>query len=172
MTIAYLGLGSNLNNPVQQVSRAVSSLKNTDGIIVCKVSRFYRSSPLGPQNQPDFINAVAEIESALSPTELLFALQALERAQGRVRSRQRWGPRQIDLDILLFGSEVILRSDLQIPHPGLSKREFMVYPLAEIAPDLKLPSGVMIADIRKQCPLRLMTILKEFDYAGDLSRNL
>jgi len=159
MKTAYIGLGSNLDNPMTQIHEAVDRMRDIPGVTIKKVSSLYRSKPLDSKNQPDFINAVAEIETNLSAVELLHFLQRIETAQKRIRSGKRWGPRTIDLDILLFGDDVIKTSDLQIPHPGLSQREFVVYPLAEVAPNLDLPSGETIADLKAKCPIRELIVL-------------
>ena len=108
---------------------------------------------MGPQDQPDYINAVAALTTSLSPLELLKALQDIEQNQGRERQGQRWGPRTLDLDILLFGQQIIKQSHLEIPHYGMKQREFVLYPLAEIAPDLIFPSGGSLQDLLTQCPL-------------------
>lgn len=160
MQIVYLGLGSNLDNPINQIQEAISRLQGNPNITVKKISSLYRSEPMGPKNQPDFINAVAEIETNLTAETLLSFLQQTEKLQKRNRSEERWGPRTIDLDILLFGDEIIKTDDLQIPHLGLSRREFVVYPLAEIAPNLDLPSGENMADLKAQCPMRGLEKIK------------
>lgn len=159
MKKVYIGLGSNLDDPILQIHEAVDRMRDIPGVTINKLSSLYRSKPLGPQDQPDFINAVAEIETNLSPQELLNFLKRIEIAQQRIDSGVRWGPRTIDLDILLFGDEEIETPDLQIPHVGLSQREFVVYPLAEIAPNLTLPSGEKISDLKARCPMREMTVL-------------
>lgn len=159
MKTVYIGLGSNLENPIMQIQEAVDRLREVPGVTINKLSSLYRSKPMGPQDQPDFINAVAEIETNLSAIELLQFLKRIEDAQKRVDFGKRWGPRTIDLDILVFGNETIDQSDLQVPHPGLSQREFVVYPLAEIAPYLILPSGEKIIDLKERCPLRGLSVL-------------
>ena len=135
---AFVGLGSNLDDPLSQLQRAVNALEALDGIRLVQSSAFYRSRPMGPQDQPDFINAVVEIETALSPDALLDQLHAIEQAQGRVRERH-WGPRTLDLDLLLYGDETIDSERLTVPHPGLPERAFVLYPLAELAPALVVP---------------------------------
>ncbi len=159
MKIVYIGLGSNLDHPAMQIHEAVDRIAHIPGILVKKVSSLYRSKPMGLQDQPDFINAVAEIHTNLSAEALLNFLQRIEIAQKRIRSGKHWGPRTIDLDILLFGNDVIKVNGLHIPHPGLSEREFVVYPLAEIAPNLNLPSGQRMMDLKAQCPMRGLTLL-------------
>ena len=130
--VAYLGLGSNLADPQQQLSnaiQAISALPNTQ-LITC--SPFYQSKPMGPVQQDDFINAVVKIITAMSALDLLDALQAIEAQQGRERL-MRWGPRTLDLDILLYGQEIINQPRLTVPHPGLGERNFVLYPLADVA---------------------------------------
>jgi 2-amino-4-hydroxy-6-hydroxymethyldihydropteridine diphosphokinase len=105
---------------------------------------------MGPQNQPDYINAVVSIKTKLPPIELLNATQAIELEHGRVRKEERWGPRTLDLDILLYGEEVIDSERLIVPHYGMKNREFVLYPLAEIAPDLKLPDGTELSSLLKK----------------------
>ncbi|WP_423063483.1 2-amino-4-hydroxy-6-hydroxymethyldihydropteridine diphosphokinase [Candidiatus Paracoxiella cheracis] len=154
MVNAYIGIGSNLSEPLQQVRAAIASLKKIPDSHVSRVSSFYRSKPLGQPDQPDFINAVASVNTALDPHELLDYLQAIEQQQGRLRDGVRWGPRTIDLDMLLFGDIALRTDDLQIPHPGLVEREFVLYPLAEIAPDLVLPDGTTVRTLRARCSSR------------------
>ena len=136
---AYIGLGSNLNNPAEQINKAVEALNNLPKSQLKKVSQLYPNPPMGPQDQPDFINAVAALDTELEPLELLKYLQKIEDQQGRERNIiQRWGPRTLDLDILLYGDVYLHTEKLTIPHPGLSYRNFVLLPLREIAPDLKL----------------------------------
>lgn len=137
----YIGLGSNLSQPAKQLHQAVNSIAQLELTTVLKCSSLYSSKPMGPQDQPDYVNAVVEIETNLSPHALLAAMQKIELDQGRVRKGQRWGPRTLDLDILLFGNQVIESQDLTIPHIGMKSREFVLFPLHEIAPDLVLPCG-------------------------------
>ena len=141
MTTTYIGLGSNLNNPTAQLEQAVEELQALPKSQLNKVSSFYQSKPVGPQDQDDFINAVVEIETSLSPTELFTHLQAIEVAHGRKR-RLRWGPRTLDLDILLYGTQTIDTPTLQIPHPEMTNRAFVLVPLMEIAPGLSLPQQI------------------------------
>lgn len=131
--IAYLGLGANLNDPRQQLAEALERLNNAEEVEVTRVSTFYRNPPLGPGNQPWYVNAVARVRTRLGPEELLRLLQRLETVMGRVRG-QRWGPRLIDLDLLLYNGEVIFTPDLVVPHPEMQHRAFVLAPLAEIAP--------------------------------------
>lgn len=147
MTLAFVGIGSNLQDPLQQVHIATASLRQLPQSTVERVSSCYHSPPLGPPDQPYFINRVVSLDTALSPEALLDHLQALEQQQGRVRS-VHWGPRTIDLDILLYGERVITTERLTIPHAGLTQRAFFFYPLAEIAPELILPSGESVAALK------------------------
>jgi 2-amino-4-hydroxy-6-hydroxymethyldihydropteridine diphosphokinase len=143
----FIGIGSNLQNPMRQVAIASKRLTQLPETIVCQASSFYLSKPLGPSNQPDFINRVVALQTTLSPEQLLNHLQAIEHEQGRVRLN-RWGPRIIDLDILLYGQEIITSERLTIPHAGLKERAFFIFPLAEIAPDLIFPHGEKILDLK------------------------
>ncbi len=137
MQTVYIALGSNLNNPLDQLHQAVKSLQHFANF---KISSFYGSKPLGPQDQPDYVNAVACFDTNLSPLELLDYLQDIENQQGRVRLR-RWGERTLDLDILLFGENIIKNARLTVPHYDMHNREFVIVPLYELNPDLILPNG-------------------------------
>ncbi|NQY62934.1 MAG: 2-amino-4-hydroxy-6-hydroxymethyldihydropteridine diphosphokinase [Alteromonadaceae bacterium] len=141
MITAYIGLGSNLSDPVMQIHQAITAVQDIDDSNVTCVSSIYFSRPMGPQDQPDYINAVLAMETNLSALALLDSLQAIENKAGRVRKDNRWGARILDLDILLFGNEVINSQRLIVPHYGLKQREFVLLPLAEIAHDLILPDG-------------------------------
>ena len=146
MAIAYIALGSNLHTPREQLKRALNALAQLPQTQLMAVSSFYRSKPLGPQDQPDYLNAVVEISTALSPLALLDELQRIENEQGRVRFR-RWGERTLDLDILLYGDEIIQTERLTVPHYDMHNREFVIVPLAEIAPNLILPNGQKLAEL-------------------------
>lgn len=149
MPICYIGLGANLNNPRTQIQTAVEFLQHLPSTQLLAVSSYYGSKPLGPQDQPDYQNAVAEITTELTPTELLDALQAQEQQQGRIKLRH-WGERCIDLDILLYGDLVLESERLTLPHKELKKRSFVVMPLQEIAPQLILPDGTSIMAIKPE----------------------
>ncbi|OOF47314.1 2-amino-4-hydroxy-6-hydroxymethyldihydropteridine diphosphokinase [Rodentibacter trehalosifermentans] len=148
MITAYIALGSNLNTPIEQLNSALNAIENLPQTRLLAVSGFYQSKPLGPQDQPDYVNAVAKIETTLAPLPLLDELQRIEKAQGRVRLR-RWGERTLDLDILLYSNEIIQSERLTVPHYDMNNREFVIVPLAEIAPDLMLPSGIKLAELAK-----------------------
>lgn len=149
---AFIGLGSNLSRPVEQIRRAVECLAELSQTRLLAASPLYRSKPLGPQDQPDFINAVALVATTLAPHRLLDALQSIERAAGRVRNGGHWGPRTLDLDLLLYGDEVIIDERLTVPHPGLPSRGFVLYPLRDIAPGLNIPGHGLIEDLLANCP--------------------
>jgi len=152
MRRCFIGLGSNLEDPISQVSEALKELAHIPNTRVINQSRLYRSDPVGPAGQPDYINAVAELHTELSPIELLDALQSIEQAHQR-RRLVRWGPRTLDLDILLVDRELIVTERLTVPHPYMHEREFVLYPLAEIAPDLLLPNGESLSTLLARCPM-------------------
>ena len=136
---AYVGLGSNLAGPAERVRQALAGLAKLDDTILIARSRLWRSPPLGPVDQPDYVNAVAGLLTQLAAPALLGALQDLERALGREEPAVRWGPRLIDLDLLMLGDDLREEAGLQLPHPGLHERDFVLYPLAEFAPALWIP---------------------------------
>jgi 2-amino-4-hydroxy-6-hydroxymethyldihydropteridine diphosphokinase len=151
--LVYLGLGSNLAEPKQQLQQARQTLANCEHHREIAFSSLYTSPPLGPRNQPDYVNAVMAIETCLSPFALLENLQAIENQHGRLR-QQRWGARTLDLDILLYGQQIIQQPNLTIPHLGLSQRAFVLYPLAEIAADLSIPNQGRLSDLLLRCDLQ------------------
>jgi len=144
MNIAYIGLGSNLSEPVKQVQSAIIEIKKIADSKIITASSLYLSKPMGPQDQDDYINAVIALETSLTPLELLDALQTIENKAGRIRKAERWGARILDLDIILFGNQVINTERLIIPHYGMTEREFVLLPLAEISPELTMPTGESI----------------------------
>ncbi len=148
---AYIGLGSNLEEPVKQVARALQELDSVPQTRCLAHSGLYSSGPMGPQDQPDYINAVARVETRLSPRDLLQALQAIERAHGRLRI-ERWGPRTLDLDLLLYGEGPHREEGLVVPHPGLHERAFVLYPLRELDPELPIPGFGRIDELCARCP--------------------
>ncbi|MDN2668138.1 2-amino-4-hydroxy-6-hydroxymethyldihydropteridine diphosphokinase [Vibrio sp. 14N.309.X.WAT.E.F5] len=149
MITAYIAVGSNLADPVNQANLAIETLKSLPRSTFIATSKLYSSTPMGPQNQPDYINAVVAIQTELTPIELLDCTQKIELEQGRVRKDERWGPRTLDLDIVLYGNEVIDSERLTVPHYGMKEREFVLYPLAEIAPSLQLPDGTELNELLK-----------------------
>jgi len=144
---AYIGVGSNLEDPRAQVLAAIARLGQLPRTRLVLVSKLYRSRPFGPVAQPDFINAVAGILTQLEPKALMGELHAIESAMGRPERHEHWGPRIIDLDLLALGSERREEPHLTLPHPGIVERNFVLYPLAEIAPDLQLPGLGRVADL-------------------------
>jgi len=131
MTIAYLGLGSNIGERQEYLNKAIILLDNNEQIIVQKVSSFYDTEPVGYAEQDNFLNAVVEIKTTLEPLELIRVCQQIEAELGRVRTI-RWGPRTIDIDILLYGKQEINEEDLIIPHPRMYERDFVMKPLKEL----------------------------------------
>ena len=140
---ACIGLGANLGDPVDILRRAVADLQQLPDSRLTRLSFAYRSAPLGPPGQPDYINAVATLETRLPPHALLTHLQHIENRHGRTRD-VRWGARTLDLDLLLYGNDVIRTTDLTVPHPELGNRNFVVVPLLDVLPDLVLPDGTAL----------------------------
>ncbi|MDP6166589.1 MAG: 2-amino-4-hydroxy-6-hydroxymethyldihydropteridine diphosphokinase [Gammaproteobacteria bacterium] len=156
--MAYIGIGSNLDNPIDHVQRAIDEVKQLPLSRLVAASSLYGSKPMGPQDQPNYINAVAQIETQLDPITLLDSLQQLEQDHQRVRE-QRWGPRTLDLDIVVYADQHIDHPRLQVPHIGMHERNFVLYPLAEISPQLKLPDGTVLQQLLDNCPLADLTKL-------------
>lgn len=147
-TPAYVALGSNLDDPPEQLRRACAALSAVPATRLVAVSRFYRNPPMGEPDQPDFVNAVAGILTQLPPRGLLAALKDIERAHGRTRGPgSRWGPRVIDLDLLVHGRARINEDGLDLPHPGIADRNFVLFPLLEIAPGLDVPGRGSVGDL-------------------------
>ena len=148
MTVTcYIGLGSNLDDPIAQLHTAISQLRLLAQTRLQGVSRFYASKPMGPQDQPDYVNAVVCLQTDLEAETLLQQMFVIERQQGRQRDVQRrWGPRTLDLDLLLYGQAIITQPQLTIPHAGLCERSFVVLPLFDLAPTLRLPTGKRLSD--------------------------
>ncbi len=148
---AFVGLGSNLDDPEAQVRRALDELAGLPESVLERTSSLYRTAPMGPPDQPDYVNAVARLATRLAPHRLLSALQAIERAHGRVRG-VHWGPRTLDLDLLLYDALRIADARLTVPHPGIAERSFVLTPLAEIAPDLDIPGVGAAAAVLARSP--------------------
>lgn len=140
MSLVYIGLGANLDQPQQQLEQALIELAQLPNSKLITQSSLYHSKPVGPQDQPDYVNAVALLETELSPLKLLDALQQLEQDHGRIRKRH-WGERTLDLDIILIDDLVINSERLTVPHPFAQQRSFVIYPLFEISPTLSFPNG-------------------------------
>lgn len=151
--VAYIGLGSNLENPAEQIVSARAAVAQIDEVKELAFSSLYRSSPMGPQDQPDYVNAVMGIATGLQAIDLLRCLQRIENEHGRVRTGLRWGARTLDLDMLVYDERTINEPDLIVPHPGIAERAFVLYPLYEIAPQLSIPGKGKIADLLAQCPM-------------------
>lgn len=147
---AYVGIGSNLADPERQVRRALSALAGLPQSRFIVASSLYRTQPFGDVAQPAFINAVAGLLTHRTPEELLADLRALELSLGREPPRERWGPRVIDLDLLVLGRETRATESLTLPHPGIAERDFVLHPLADIAPDLDVPGLGRVAALRER----------------------
>lgn len=152
MERVYVGLGSNLATPLEQLRSALAALAALAQTELIAHSSFYASDPLGPADQPRYVNAVAALDTALSPLALLDELQRIELEQGRTRKAERWGPRTLDLDILLFGERQLDEPRLTVPHYHMHARAFVLYPLAEIAPALRLPDARPLSELLAACP--------------------
>ncbi|MGM0553925.1 MAG: 2-amino-4-hydroxy-6-hydroxymethyldihydropteridine diphosphokinase [Pseudomonadota bacterium] len=147
----FVGIGANLGDPVAQICEAFERLAaDVPHTRLIARSRLYRNPPMGPQDQPDYVNAVASLETRLEPEVLLAALQDIEHACGRIRDGRRWGPRLLDLDILLFGDRCIRQPGLQVPHVGIAERDFVVLPLQELAPTLEIPGHGPVARLARR----------------------
>ena len=154
MTVVYIAIGSNLASPLEQVNAAVQAIGEIPDSRIVAVSSFYRTPPLGPQDQPDYLNAAVALDTALAPEALLDHTQRIELQQGRVRKAERWGPRTLDLDIIFYDDLVAETDTLCIPHVEMHKRAFVLEPLHEIAPYKRHPVygktvREMLEDLRK-----------------------
>jgi len=152
MTVrAYIGIGSNLNDPLARVQAAFGELERLPDTRLAARSSLYGSKPMGPADQPDYVNAVAGVDTRLPATDLLQALVQIEDRQGRVRGPEQWGPRTLDLDLLLYGEQCIATPVLTVPHPGMHDRDFVLVPLAEIAGDIELPGLGHVGALTERC---------------------
>ena len=158
---AYIGLGSNLDDPAAQVRRAMAALRRLSRTRWVRGSSLYRSRPMGGADQPDYVNAVAAVDTHLDARELLAALHAIEAAQGRDRGAGRWASRTLDLDLLVYGEERHADAVLTVPHPGIAAREFVLYPLHEVAPELHVPGVGYVRDRLRDCDARGLERLRE-----------
>jgi 2-amino-4-hydroxy-6-hydroxymethyldihydropteridine diphosphokinase len=150
-TIAYIALGSNLDDPLEQVCRGIEAVAQLPQTELDRCSSPYRTAPVGVTAQPDFVNAVCRVFTTLSPEQLMRELLALERRQGRVRSGSRGGPRRLDLDLLLYGRERRASAELELPHPRLHERAFVLFPLAELDPHLDIPGRGTVGKLAAAC---------------------
>ena len=146
---AYIGIGSNLDDPLRQVEAAFGAIARIPRTRLVARSRLYASRPFGPVVQGDFVNAVAGVLTELSPHELLAQLNAIEKAHGRVRA-VHWGPRVIDLDLLVHGESHLQTEELTLPHPGIVERNFVLYPLKDVAPDLEIPGKGRVSQLAER----------------------
>ena len=152
MIPAYIALGSNLGDPARQLKTALEALADTEDSTLVDCSPVYQSLAIGPGDQPDYLNAVARLDTTLAPLALLRRLQSIEAAQGRERG-ERWAARTLDLDLLLYADEVMDSAALTLPHPRLKERNFVLAPLADLAPELRLPCGTPIGSLLERCSL-------------------
>ena len=151
MTRAFVGLGGNQGDSFRVLEQAQTALDELPHTVLVRRSHYYRTAPVGDSDQPDFLNAVVVVETGLAPLALLRAMQRIESQLGRTRERtRRWGPRTIDLDLLLFGHEVIREQDLTVPHPRMGERAFVLEPLAELAPDQEVPGLGRVSQLRRR----------------------
>jgi 2-amino-4-hydroxy-6-hydroxymethyldihydropteridine diphosphokinase len=148
--IVYIGLGSNLGQPTQQIKSAIAALDDLAETKVLRDSGYFTSKPMGPEDQPDYVNAVVELETSLPAMTLLLQCQEIEKQQGRVKNRF-WGERTIDLDILLYADEQIKSDNLLLPHPGICQRDFVYLPLLKLKPEIIIPGkGLLHVIIRSE----------------------
>lgn len=156
----YIGLGANLNQPLETVQKALDELALLPDCEFIKQSKIYSSAPMGPQDQPDYVNAVALMKTELSAHQVFELTCAIEQAHGRTRNGEHWGPRTLDLDILLFGQHSINDEQLTVPHYGMKEREFVIYPMLDIDAELILPCGTALKELTKTVPLNGMTAIE------------
>lgn len=149
---AYVGLGSNLGDSRGAIDRAAGAMRAIGELRAFALAPLYRTAPFGPVAQPDFVNTVAGFVTTLAPRDLLERLRGIERMLGRERTAVRWGPRTIDLDLLVHGRERICDELLTLPHPGIAEREFVLVPLADIAPSLEVPGVGHVSDLLAHVP--------------------
>lgn len=145
----FIGIGSNLENPLQQLKAATIALREIPNTRLLGISNIYQTAPIGPAGQPDYTNAAALLESQLTPEALLDELQRIELDQGRIR-KERWGPRTLDLDIILYAGMTIRTARLTVPHTEMENRNFVLIPLMDLAPDLVLPNGKSLASVTEK----------------------
>ncbi len=157
---AYIGLGSNLQNPHAQVLTALEQLNEIDSSYLHSFSSLYQSRPMGPADQPSYVNAVAWLKTKLDAHSLLNALQSIENAHDRTRDGEHWGPRTLDLDILVYGNYQLKSQSLTVPHPGIRYREFVLYPLHEVNKNLMIPNLGAIHRLKPRCYANGLTRLQ------------
>ena len=163
--IVYIGLGSNLQQPYAQIKNAIQGLAELPDTKVISDSGYFKSKPMGPKDQPDYVNAVVELETSLSAEDLLRYCQSIEQQQGRVKTRH-WGERTVDLDVLLYAQQQIETADLSVPHPGIAQRDFVYLPLLKINPDITIPGKGPLKEIVRS------SSVDESDYACTFAGNI
>ncbi|GMR01232.1 MAG: 2-amino-4-hydroxy-6-hydroxymethyldihydropteridine diphosphokinase [Gammaproteobacteria bacterium] len=168
-SIVYIGLGSNIEQPDLQIKNAITALDELPGVTVIRDSGYYKSKPMGPKDQPDYVNAVVEIETALEVAKLLKHCQQIEKQQGRIKSR-RWGERTIDLDILLYADKQIQTDVLTVPHPGICLRDFVYMPLLKLNPDIKVPGTGLLKSIVEKLATEKYKTDHNCQFAGKIGR--
>lgn len=151
MIIAYVAMGSNLGDRLDHLRQAALDLDGLEGCRVLKMSSVFETEPMGPQSQPDYLNAVCRLECALKPRNLLNRLKTIERKHGRIVVEERWTARPLDLDIVVYGQRVVHSLDLQIPHIGLAHRSFVLWPLAELDDTLVIPGMGPVLHLKRFC---------------------
>ena len=162
-SLCYIGLGSNLGSSIGYLNSAIDSLRSDDRIQDIQVSNFYTSKPHGPQDQPDYVNAVARFFSSYAPHDLLCALQQIEKDNDRKRNGERWGARTLDLDLLLYDNIIINTETLTVPHPWMCERSFVLYPLQELSPKLVFPDGRTLEQCISKVPADDLKLLRQGD---------
>lgn len=168
--IAYIGLGSNIEQPYQQIKNAIIALDKIPDTKVRRDSGYYKSRPMGPEDQPDYVNAVVELETVLTSAKLLEHCQRIEQQQGRVRLR-RWGERSIDLDILLYADQIIETDELTVPHPGISRRDFVYIPLLKLDPEIDVTGKGALGEI-VQSDIKQSAGKSDTDYSCQYAGNI
>jgi 2-amino-4-hydroxy-6-hydroxymethyldihydropteridine diphosphokinase len=163
----FLGLGTNIGDRAGNLREAIARLKRAPGVNFLRQSRVYQTDPIGVTDQPEFLNMVIEVEVAdkMSARELLTLVKRIETEVGR-KQRERWGPREIDIDILLFGDEHVVEGDFEVPHPRMWERAFVMAPLAELEPDMKTPSGETVAEMAERLGRGQGVVAVEADRVG------
>ncbi len=165
----YIGLGSNIEQPYQQIKAAIVALDALPETCVIKDSGYFKSRPMGPEDQPDYVNVVVEIESTISADALLQHCQHIEKQQGRVKLR-RWGERCIDLDILLYADAQIQTENLTVPHPGICLRDFVFLPLLKLNPDVQVPGRGLLSDVTESAAREKYKTDYDCQFAGNIDR--
>lgn len=158
---AWLGLGANLQLPVRQLKEALRRLDAEDQVKVLRLSSFYRTPPWGDEQQDEFINAVVQVETSLAPIALLHVTKSIENVMGRQRNGRRWGPRLIDIDLLLYGDKQVLSDELELPHPRIHERAFVLVPMAELDASVEIPGHGDIKNLLEQLDCSDISLLSE-----------